>query len=134
ADERAHQVARFVARLAAAVIIGREVEKRTPADHEISIRRPYRSAVGLVDVGPRRLDRRAALRLAVEKRRIAELGKQPLLEAAQYRGIGILCREPREGIAVGVEERLVRIFARQQAQDELVQVEAAHEAAAGERL
>src|SRR5438067_10516519 len=134
ADERAHQVARLVARFAAAVIVGREVEERAAADHEIAMARAHRPAVGLVDVRARRLDRRAALRLAVKKRRIAELGEQALLEAAQHRRKGFAAREARERLAVSIEERFVWILARQEAQDQLIEVEAAHQAAPGEGL
>src|SRR3954468_6392092 len=92
-DERPHQVARFIARLAAAVVVGREVEKRAAADYEIAVARAHRPPLGLVDVRARRLDRRAALRLAVKKRRVAELGEQALLEAAQHGGRGLATRE-----------------------------------------
>src|SRR2546421_9148666 len=105
ADQRAHKVARLVARLAAAVIIGREIEQRAAADQQIAVARTHGPPVGLVDIRTRSVDRRAGERLAVEQRRIAELAEEALLEAAQYRGRGLAAGKPGERLAIGVEQR-----------------------------
>src|SRR5438094_4391456 len=86
ADERAHQIACLVARLAAAVVVRREIEQRAAADQQISAACPNWTTVGLIGIRDGGLDRLPAQRLAVEERRIAELGEQALLEAAQHGG------------------------------------------------
>src|SRR6185503_9244786 len=93
-----------------------------------------RAAIGLINVAALGLDRRAARGLALEERSIPELGEQALLEAAQDRALLRSGGKAAQRFAVEVEQELVRIVARQQAQEELVQVEAAHQAASSQRL
>src|ERR671931_2885862 len=96
ADERTHQMARFVARFAAGVVVRREIEERPTADQQIAVRRAHGAAVGLIYIRAGGFDRGAGGGVAVEHRRIAKLGEETLLEAAQYGGKRIACRESGE--------------------------------------
>ena len=81
-----------------------------------------------------RLDRPAAARLVGQGQRVAELGEQAQLEAAQDDRLGArdrLIRERAQGFLVMREQRRMRIFAREQLQQQLVEVEAAQQRRTG---
>jgi len=62
-----------------------------------------------------------------QRQRIAQFLQQVLLETAQRRGVVALVRQPVQRRAIVVEQLFVRIVARQQVQQQLVQVETAHQ-------
>ena len=138
ADQRAHQAPRLVARPRRVVVVRRHVEQCPAADDRVAVGAPlvsHRAALGFVGVVLAGSDRSAPARgVALEHRSIPELGQHALLETAQDRGDAARApAQARQRLAVDVEQGLVRIVARQQAQQQLVEVEAAHQAEAGER-
>ena len=58
---------------------------------------------------------------------IPEFGQHPALETAQHGGLRLARGKPGKRCAVGVEQGLVRIVARQQAQQKFVDIETAHQ-------
>ena len=74
-----------------------------------------------------RIDRAAGIGLAHERQRVAELGQQQNLEAPQYRRLFAARGEVGQRRLVAGEKARMRILARQELQQQLVQVEAADE-------
>src|SRR6476646_7512431 len=134
ADQRAHEVPCLLARLRAGVVVGGHVEQG-PAPHHRQVAAGTAhhrgAALGLVGIEALRVDR-PARSVAVEDRRVPELGEQTLFEPAQDDGGIAGAAQAGQGFPIGIEQRLVRIVARQQPQHELVQVEPAHERASRE--
>src|SRR5712691_330442 len=134
-DESAHERLRLLLRLGIGIVVARHIEKRA-AGHERLDRRALdldRSAFGIVSVGLRRIDRAAICAVALEGHRVTELLEQRFLEGAERRRRAGLGREPREGLLVAQEQGVMRIFARQETQQQLVQIKAAQQGLAAQQ-
>ena len=93
-------------------------------------RRPARPVVECVMVPRRGIHRRAGVRLAQQRQRVAELGeKRQARSVAASAPASAPAARSAERRLVAREQSRVRILARQQLQHELVQIEAAQSAA-----
>src|SRR5258708_20616531 len=128
-DERADQRLRLLLSLWIGVVVARHVEKR-PAGHARLRSRVLdldRSARGIVRIALRRIDRAAGYAMALERHGVPELLEQSSLEGTQRRGRAAMGRELPERFPVSRKQGFVRVFAGQQPQQELVEIEPAHE-------
>src|SRR5437773_3477531 len=128
-DERAHQRLRLLLSLWIGIVVARHVEKR-PAGHARLRSRVLdldRSALGIVRIALRRIDRATACAVALERHGVTELLEQGSLERTQCGGRAAVRREPPERFPVSRKQGIVGVFAGQQPQQELVEIEPAHE-------
>src|SRR2546429_6596163 len=127
-DERAHQRLRLLLSLRIGIVVARHVEKR-PAGHARLRSRVLdldRSALGIVRIALRRIDRATARAVALERHGVTELLEQGSLERTQRRGRAAVRRESPECFPVSRKQGIVGVFAGQQPQQELVEIEPAH--------
>ena len=139
-DQRAHQTPRFFARPGIVVVVRRHVEQCPAADHPVAVGRagfrPARARLRRRNASPPSICApfaasrsstgaypSSASILRSKPRRIADC-------AARRESTAV--SQARKRLAVRIEQRFVRIIARQQAQQQLVEVEAAHQADARE--
>ena len=110
--------------------VGQRQQRRAahdrPAARRIGRRAP-RAAIEGVMVTRGRIDRAAGVGLAHERQRVAQLGEQQNLEAPQHRRLFAARGEVGQRRLVAREKARMRIFPRQELEQELVQVEAADE-------
>src|SRR5439155_13794840 len=128
-DERALQSLRLLLHLRIGIVVARHVEKR-PAGHARLRSRVLdldRSALGIVRIALRRVDRATARAVALERHGVTELLEQGSLERTQRRGRIVVRDESSERLPVPRKQGVVGVFAGQEAQQELVEVEPAHE-------
>src|SRR5713101_5339345 len=128
-DERAHQRLRLLLSLWIGIVVARHVEKR-PAGHARLRSRVLdldRSALGIVRIGLHRIDRATARAVALERHGVPELLEQGSLERTQRRGRAAVRRELSQRFPVSRKQGIVGVFAGQQPQQKLVEIEPAHE-------
>src|SRR5882762_9494460 len=115
-DERAHQRLRLLLGLGIGIVVARHVEER-PAGHAGLLRSRVldldRSALGIVRIALRRVDRAAARAVALERHGVAELLEQGSLEGTQRRGRASVRHESPERFPVSRKQGLVGVFAGQ---------------------
>src|SRR6266581_9544330 len=128
-DERAHQRLRLLLGLWIGVVVARHVEKR-PSGHArlrsrvLDLDRP---ALGIVRIALRRVDRATARAVALERHGVPELLEQSPLEGTQRRSRASVRHELPQCFPVSRKQGVVGVFAGQQPQQELVEIEPAHE-------
>src|SRR5947209_3550426 len=128
-DERAHQRLRLLLCLGIGIVVSRHVEERAAGHAGLRSRvlDLDRSALGIVRIALRRVDRTAARAVALERHGIPELLEESSLERAQRRGRAAVRRQSPERFPISRKQCVVGIFAGQQPQQELVEIEPAHE-------
>src|SRR5256885_3450336 len=128
-DERAHQRLRLLLGLRIGVVVARHLEE-SPARHARLRSRALdfdRPALGIVRVALRRVDRATARAVALERHGVPELLEQRSLERTQRRGRAAVRREASERFPVSGKQGVMGVFAGQETQQELVEIEPAHE-------
>src|SRR5437879_8394766 len=128
-DERAHQRLRLLLGLGIGVVVAGHVEER-PARHARLRSRGLdfdRPALRIIRIALRRVDRATARAVALERHCVAELLEQGSLEGTQRRGRAAVRREASERFPVSGKQGVMGVFAGQEAQQELVEIEPAHE-------
>src|SRR5256885_6844038 len=128
-DEGAHQRLRLLLGLGIGVVVAGHVEER-PARHARLRSRALdfdRPALGVVRIIFCRVDRATARAVALERHGVPELLEQGSLEGTQRRGRAAVRREAPERFPVPGKQGVMGVFAGEQPQQELVEIEPAHE-------
>src|SRR5712691_517256 len=128
-DERAQQCLRLLLSLGIGIVVARHVEKG-PAGHARLRSRVFdldRSTLGIIRIALRRVDRATARAVALERHGVPQLLEQSSLERTQRRDRPAVRREFPERFPVSRKQRVVRVFAGQQSQQKLVEIEPTHE-------
>src|SRR5437899_1020285 len=128
-DERAHQRLRLLLGLGIGVVVARHVEERAAGHAGLRSRLLDfdRPPLGVVRIALRRVDRTTARTVALERHRVPELLEQGSLERTHSRGRVAVRRESSERSPVSQKQGVMGVFAGQQPQQELVEIEPAHE-------
>ena len=130
-EHLAHQALGFGRRVRRAVIVLRQRQQRRTAHQRIAAtgfrRGAARTQVEGVIVPCRRIDRPSGIGLVRQRQRVTELGQEAYFELAQYRRLRRTGGQPRQCRFVVAKELWVRVFARKELQQQLVQIKAAQQ-------